>query len=508
MNTLLLITILAPFAGMIALLGVPAGRPGPARLLALLASAASAGGAAALAAMYDCRNAGVQAYFSLPWLPDLGIGLAFGVDPASLPLVVVSAVIGLAAVLIADVEDRAREFYLLLLATLGASLAAFTSRNLFFLYFFCEMTAIPKYLLTAAWGRLPAGKYTATPAYAAMQVTLFIAAGAMVALIALASLFVATGTLDMDQLGAGIAGVAMSVETQTWIYGAFLIGFGVWTSMWPLHTWSPLTYAAAPAPAAMVFAGIMKNFGAYALLRLGLTALPDGAAAWSAPLAVIGMINILYGGWAAMRQKDWTFIVAYSSISHVGYLLLAIAVGGSLGLTAATLFMVAHGLVVALLFGVTGLLEKQAGSRHVDELGGLARSMPFIAMAMAVAVIAASGIPGFANFVAELTVFVAAWSKGTPLFYAAAAAAVWGIVITATYFFRALRSTFYGPAKDPTRLPTPRAAAIAAVALLVAASFALGAWPRLVTDLFKKSGPAMPPDKPLVAKVSSGGVQP
>ncbi len=512
MNLLLPITLLAPFAGILALIVTPEDRRGLARAVALLASAVALVGAIALAVLYDRGAADVRFPWSIPWLPQLGVTLAFGLDALSLPLLVMSAVLGFTAVLVTDVKDRDKLFYILLLATVGSGLAAFASRNLLIFYFLCEMTTVPKYLLTAAWGELPEGKYRVTPPYAAMQVTLFIAAGAMAVLLGLASLYLFAGSLDFNALHARALGAPISGTAQYWIYGAFLLGFGIWTSMWPFHTWSPLTYAAAPPPAAMLFSGILKNFGAYGLLRLGSSFLPDGAHDWSQPLAVIGIINILYGGFAAMRQKDWCYIVAYSSISHVGYLFLALAAGGRLGTTAAIFFMVAHGLVVGLLFAVTGFLYRGAGSRHVPELGGLARSMPFVSVAAAVGAIAASGLPGFANFFAEVMVFVAAWTTGRPLFVVGAVVAVWGVVMTATYFFRALRNTFYGESKGATPPPRPRTAAILAVAILVLSSAALGLWPRFVTDLFSQkpleiAAPAETP-QPQLAEAQAPGDRP
>ena len=491
MNAFLWITLLAPFAGAGFVLLTPGTSCRAVRAGSILAAAAAAAGALGLFA----AAGPVPPELTIPWLPSIGLSVHLRADGFARALLAASAVVGLAAVLAAGCDERTKGRHLLLLLTLGASLCAFASRDLFFLYFFCEVTTLPKYLLTA-WGRLPEGRYRTTPGAAALQMTLFIAAGAMVALVALVMLYSAGGgSLDLDALRAHFAAHPDTAALQRGLFGALLLGFGVWTAIWPLHTWSPIGYAAMPAPAAMLFAGVAKNFGAYALLRIGTEAMPEGARTWSAPLAAIAIVQILYGGWAAMRQKDWSFIVAYSSISHVGYLLLALAAAfGPVGAAAAPVavfFMVAHSLSVALLFALTGGLEQSCGSRFPEDLGGLARAVPFLAVAFAAGVIATSGLPGFANFAAELLVFFTAWKAGGTLFHVAAAAAVWGVVVTATYLFRALRTTFYGEPRTLAAGLRPLAPAQrAAILLLVAASLAAGLWPRLVTRTLDAPPPA------------------
>lgn len=489
MKDLLALTLLAPFAGAALILLQPARNARAIRGTAILAALVTLAGALALYRGFDGAGGPMRFESRVPWIPSLGMTLHLGLDGLSLPLVLLSAIVGLAAMLSAGTPDRTKEYYLLLTFTLGSALAAFASLNLFFLYFFCEMTTIPKYLLTAVWGRLPADKYRATKESAAMQVTLFIVAGAMAVLLALSILYViGGGSLDLEQLRVHLAGDPSTVAWQRTLFGILLLGFGIWSAMWPFHTWSPLTYAAMPAPAAMLFAGVAKNFGAYALLRIGTQVMPEGAQAWSEPLAVVAIINILYGGWAAMRQKDWNYIIAYSSISHLGYLLLALAVAvgpaGGRAVIPAVFFMFAHGLVVSLLFALSGLLEKQAGSRFLTDLGGLARALPFLAITFAIGVVAASGLPGFANFMAELMVFFTAWSRDALVFRLGAVAAVWGVVMTATYLLRALRATFYG---EPRDLPSPAAplglAPRLAIILLIACSALAGLWPRILTDV-------------------------
>lgn len=486
MNLLFAITLLLPFVGALLIVLLSAVRvSGSGRAVALLSAGLTLAGVAALALARD----GADVSLAVAWVPAVGVRLSFAMDAFSQPLLVLTALVGVAAFLMSPVSlPRAREFHFLMLVTLGAGLCAFAARNLLLFFFCCEITTIPKYLLTAIWGRLPGEPLRLTARDAALQVTLFIAAGAMLVMLALSVLFVVGGhDLDLAALARAAVEHPLSHHAQVILYGAMLLGFGIWSSLWPFHIWSPVTYAAAPPPAAMLFAGVLKNFGPYGLLLVGLHVLPDGARAWSGPLAVMATVNILYGGWAAMRQRDWCYLIAYGSVSHVGYLFLALAAGGTFGLQATILYMFAHGVVAALLFALAGLLEQGAGTRRLPALGGLAHALPFVSAWMTVAVVAASGLPGSANFVAEVSVFVAAWQHGGGLLRVGAVAAVWGIVMTAVYFFRALRETFHGPPRArPEGSVPPTGAQRAGILALAAACVIVGLWPRLVTDPLRR----------------------
>ncbi|NQU10919.1 NADH-quinone oxidoreductase subunit M, partial [bacterium] len=281
----------------------------------------------------------------------------------------------------------------------------------------------------------------------------------------------------------------LSGPAQRWVFPTLLFGFGFLASMWPFHTWSPLGYAAAPTAASMMHAGVLKKLGAYGIIRLALPLLPEGARDWAAVVAVLACFNILYAGWAALTQRDWKFVIGYSSVSHMGYVLLGIATLNVIGVSGAVLLMFAHGVMAALTFSLIGWFYHQTHNRFVPELSGLARQIPFIGTCMVMAVLASSGLPGFANFVAEIMVFLGAWSQGSTIFRVATICAVWGIVVTATYLLWAVRTSFFGPLdpkwstiKDATspwrKLP---------YALLLAVLLIVGFWPRLLTDIIKPS---------------------
>ncbi len=480
---MLLIILFAPLAAALLVLILPAMAGRLIRGLAILATGISAVGSCFLLFSVGRAPGSFQHYFQIPWLPQAGISLTLGADAISIPLIAISAVVSLAAILVSPAGIlRPRQYYFLLLLLISSALAALSSLNLFAFIFFCEMATIPKYLLITNWGSLPAGEHGRTKEYAAIKQAIYINAGALIVLLAFIRLALIPDQLSFDL--HVLQQCVIPVSLQKVLFGALLLGFGIWAAMWPFHTWAPLAYSAAPTAGSMLFAGVIKNLGAYGLIRFGLSLLPEGAQFWSGPMAILAVVNILYAGWVAMRQKDWNFVIAWSSVSHAGYLLLAVASMNLIGLTAAVLFMSAHGLTIALLFALIGFIYDQEGRRRLDDFSGLARQIPFVGTCTVMAVLAGVGLPGFANFWSEVLVFIGAWQKGTLVFKIATVGAVWGIVLTAVYMLRALRTSFYGPTDgrhaslhDATSLWRKLPYALLIIFLLV-----LGFWPRLITD--------------------------
>ena len=349
------------------------------------------------------------------------------------------------------------------------------------------MAVIPMYLLIGMYGSLPPGKHGRTKEYATMKLTLYLTAGAVLALIGLLTMYYAGGrTMDIGELQRNLK---LLPETQKWVFGCLLFGFGFLASLFPFHTWSPLGYAAAPTAASMMHAGVLKKLGAYGIIRLALPMMPEGARYWAELLAVLACFNILYAGWTALTQKDWKFVIGYSSVSHMGYVMLGIATLNVIGVSGAVLLMFAHGVMAALTFSLIGFFYHQTHNRNVPDLSGLARKIPFIGVCMVMAVMASSGLPGFANFVSEVMVFIGAWSQGSLVFRVATICAVWGIVVTATYLLWAVRTSFFGPfdekwnmLKDATDLKTRFPYVMLITVLLV-----VGFCPRILTDIIKLS---------------------
>ncbi|MBI2506505.1 MAG: NADH-quinone oxidoreductase subunit M [Candidatus Latescibacteria bacterium] len=478
MESLLLSALLAPLLGAIAVWS--AGEKTARRLAALAASVSLAAGLALFGA-FDPQAADPQFRTLIEWVPQLGITFHLGVDGLSLPLILLTVLVGLAAVLAPSPEGRPKAYYSSLLLLLGAAVGAFASLNLFFFYFFCELATLPKYLLVGIWGS-DRGK---SRKEAALHLTLYITAGALVVLLGLLYLYAATGGyFDLPDLQAFTGAHPLPAQVQVWIFGILMLGFGIWASMWPFHTWAPVAYGAAPTAANMLFAGVLKNLGAYGLIRIGLTLLPEGARSWSECLAILAALNILYAGWVALRQQDWHQLIAYSTVSHAGYLLLGIAALNVVGVSGAVLMMFAHGLLIALLFALLGAFGAQG--RRIADFGGLARVAPFIGVCMAMAAMAASGMAGFANFASEVMVFIGSWQAQSTALRFGTVAAIWGMVLSATYMLRALRTSFYGEPTGPAFRDPPLPARVPFVVLL-GVLLLFGFFPGLLTQPIQRA---------------------
>lgn len=488
MGLLLIIAVLLPLAS--AFLGFlfPARKPGAIRALAILATGTSLALTLYIFSQFDRQNAGYQFVKSIEWLPSLGVSLKFGVDGISMTLLLLVGIVSFCGALVShEIHDRQKEYYILFLALTTGISGTFCTTDMFFFYFFYEMAVIPMYLLIGMYGSLPPGKHGRTKEYATMKLTLYLTAGAVLALIGLLAMYFAGGrTMDIGELQRDLK---LLPATQKWVFGCLLFGFGFLASLFPFHTWSPLGYAAAPTAASMMHAGVLKKLGAYGIIRLALPMMPEGARYWAELLAVLACFNILYAGWAALTQKDWKFVIGYSSVSHMGYVMLGIATLNVIGVSGAVLLMFAHGVMAALTFSLIGFFYHQTHNRNVPDLSGMARKIPFIGVCMVMAVMASSGLPGFANFVSEVMVFIGAWQQGSLVFRVATICAVWGIVVTATYLLWAVRTSFFGPfdekwnmLKDATDLKTRFP-----YVMLIAVLLVVGFCPRLLTDIIKLS---------------------
>ncbi len=415
-------------------------------------------------------------------LDGLGIGLKLGLNGISLPLFVLAALVGLAAGLYAiqSGAERLKIYLMLLLIMQGGLMGVFASVDVFFFYFFHELALIPTFIMVGVWG----GR---DRSYAAMKLTIYLTLGAMVSLLGLIMLYVKSGaqTFDLIALRDHLAAHPLGATLQHNIAGLLLFGLGVLVSLWPLHTWAPLGYGAAPSSAAMLHAGVLKKFGLYGLVQIALPLLPDGLAHWSHPLAWLAVIgNVLVVGLITIAQRDLKQMIGYSSVMHMGYAFLGIAAGGIIGPGGVVLLMVAHGLSVALLFLLATAIYHRTQTFAMDEMGGLAQKTPVLAAFFVAATLASIGLPGFANFWGELAIFVALW-KFSPLITALAVA---GVVLSAVYGLRSAARVFFGPSTEALAKVTaahPPAdlswqEKIPALILLAALLF-VGFWPKSLT---------------------------
>ena len=472
---LLLVTFTPIVAAILIMIGLPA------RLTAMAASVLTSLISAIIFLRFNATS-GFQFVVTFPISPELGLNFALGVDGLSLLMILLGAIVLVAAVCVTgEIEHHENAFYACLLLIAGGAIGAFASLNLFFFYAFHELALIPTFLLIGIWG-------TGNRRAAAWKVTIYLALGSVILLVGLIMLYravsVSARSLDLRMLHAG----QIPASLQSNIYLVLLIGFGILISLVPFHTWAPEAYASAPAPAAMLHAGVLKKFGLYGLLRLALPLLPDGARQWSGILLVLLLANIIYIGLVTIAQRRLDWMLGYSSVMHMGYIFLGIASANILGTTGAAILMFAHGLSIALLFGITGEIRKRVPSLDFDAMGGLAKAMPLAAFAFGLGAFAAIGLPGFANFAAEIMVVFGAFQNGFDyqhfhVFQWATLLALWGVVISAVYMLRAYRRTFFGSsAKSELVITDIRSGFRVPIALLVSVSLLLGFFPQIAVN--------------------------
>jgi NADH-quinone oxidoreductase subunit M len=414
----------------------------------------------------------------IPWVESLGISYHVGVDGLNVGLILMGAIVAFAAALCAhEIQSREKEFYILLLVMAGGILGAFASLDLFFFYFLHEFALIPTFIMIGVWGRGDRKNF------ATFQITIYLSIGALIALIGLIALYLQSGahTFDIPKLIDYAKKNPLPADAQNFIFPLLLFGFGILVSLWPFHSWAPLGYGVAPSPTAMIHAGVIKKFGLYGLIRIALPLLPAAAQYWMQILALLCVGNILFIGWVAMRQRDLNLLIGNSSVAHMGFIFLGIASLNVIGVSGAVLIMIAHGFLAALSFALSGFIYQQTGTLKMTDLGGLCRKLPFIGTALLMAAMAGCGLPGFANFAGEVTVFFGAWTK----FPLITVIALWGsLVIGGVYMTRAIRTVLHGPLPEKwngladashlwRKLP---------YALLLANLFIFGMWPGVLTE--------------------------
>jgi len=487
--------IILPFLAALVILLMPRDARVAIRGVALLATLGSLLIATKMFLGYEAAEAGAGGYKfiqRIPWVESLGINYFVGVDGINVGLIFMGAMVAFAAACVSwEIKTNEKLYYLLLMVMTGGILGAFASLDLFFFYAFHEFALIPTFIMIGVWGR---GE---NKNYATYNITLYLSAGALIALVGLIGLYlqvpVAQRTFDIVALTEYFKANPMAANAQHFIFPLLMFGFGILVSLWPFHTWAPLGYGAAPTATAMLHAGVLKKFGLYGLLRIALPLMPEGAKQWLNVLALLCLGNILYCGWVAMRQRDLNQLIGNSSVAHMGFVFLGIASLNLIGVTGAVVVMIAHGLLAALTFALSGYIRTQTNTLNMDEMGGLLRKLPFIGAALVMAMMAGCGLPGFANFVGELSVMFGAWkgSFGHAQWFVVAAA--WGgLVIGAIYMLRAVRSVLHGELSEKWNdvqdamlwRKTP-------FVLLLAALLAFGFWPRLLTDKIKPSAEAI-----------------
>lgn len=479
---MLTLSILVPLAAAAGLAFAPAA---PDRLARRIAVAATAVTLVLLVLVWALSQPqeGFRAVHEIPWVPTLGIAWRVGVDGMSLTLSLMSALIFLAAAAWPMKLEGARGYYGWILFLAGVSTGLFVTLDLVLFYVFFDLSLVGMYFLIGRWGHGQAE-------HAALKFFVYTLAGSLLILIGIIVLALAMPSLTFD-MRAVIADPPMAAGgvAPALVLLALMIGFGIKTPVFPLHTWLPPAHVDAPGPASAILAGVLLKMGTYGMIRLPLQMMPETFARWALPIAIVGVVSILWGALVAFAQSNLKRRIAYTSLNHMGYTVLGIAVAGSalgsetartLALTGAIVEMLAHGLITGALFLIAGAFWQRTADYELAHYGGLAGRAPRLTAAAIIAAFASLGLPGLAGFVAELHVFVGTFGVYPWL----AAIGLFGILITAALFLRLIRQVFFGavPAAhegfpDLTRTEASILTALLALVVLI------GVWPAWLLSL-------------------------
>jgi NADH-quinone oxidoreductase subunit M len=426
---------------------------------------------------YDFTAGGYQLLEKVPWVPALGISYYVGIDGLAAAMVLMAGVVVLCGVFISwNVTERPREFFAFLMFLAGSVLGVFASLDLFMLFFFFELAVFPKYLMIVVWG------WPKTREYGSMKLTIYLFIGSVLALVGALGIYFAAGYHTFDMLTLEKAGFAIDAQ-RLWFAFVFL-GFAILGGIFPFHSWAPDGHVAAPTAISMLLAGVEMKVGAYAALRVGIMLLPEGAKFWAPAILILATINVVYGAFIALVQTDFKYVIGFSSVSHMGLVLIGFATLTPNGLLGAGMQMFSHGVMTAMFFAVVGMVYDRTHNRDIPKLGGMFQKMPWAAVGFIVAGLVSMGMPGFSGFNAEFPIFMGAWQSAPWV----AIIAILGVIITAAYIFLVIRRVFFGNVpeeyqgiKDVTVFDK------AAIGLLAVIMIGLGWFPGLMTPWIQSS---------------------
>jgi NAD(P)H-quinone oxidoreductase subunit 4 len=432
------------------------------------------------ATQYDFNNPSLQLVERYSWVPQIGLNWSMGVDGLSMPLVVLTGFVTTLATFAAwNITIKPRLFYSLMLVMYSAQIAVFLAQDLLLFFMLWELELVPVYLIISIWGG-------AQRFYAATKFILYTALGSIFILIAALALAFYGDTVTFDITELGLKEYPIGLELLA--YAGLLIAFGVKLPIFPLHTWLPDAHGEAPAPGSMILAGVLLKMGGYALIRLNAEMLPHAHVYFAPVLAVLGVVNIVYGALAAFSQDNLKRRLAYSSISHMGFVLIGISSFTALGINGAMLQMISHGLIAAALFFLAGVTYERTHTLSMDKMGGIAKSMPSTFALFTVGSMASLALPGMSGFVGELTIFLGlttsdVYSNGfkTTIVFLSAV----GLMITPIYLLSMLRRVFFGQQLDTSESwldAKPRELAITFCLLIPI--IGIGLYPKIATQTY------------------------
>lgn len=415
------------------------------------------------------------------WFKSMNINYHIGIDGIAIAMILLTAIVVVAGVLISwKVEHQTKEFFLLLVLLSTGAYGFFVSIDLFTMFFFLELAVIPKFLLIGIWG-------SGRKEYSAMKLALMLMGGSALVLIGLIITYFAS------DIGGGqhsynlieLAKHPINWPAQAIAFPFLFAGFGVFTAMFPFHTWAPDGHSSAPTAASMFLAGISMKLGGYGCLRVAVYLLPSAAQHYSWIIVLLAAIAIFYGSFATLMQKDLKYINAYSSVSHCGFVLLGIGMLTKTAITGAVMQMVSHGLMTALFFAAIGMIYERTHTRDVAKMGGLLKVIPFLSTIFIIAGLCSLGLPGLSGFAAEMTVFQGSWMRPETFYRVATVLGCLSIVVTAVYILRASGKVIMGPIVDEhhTHIGDAQWNEKLASVILLGAILAIGTAPFWLTDL-------------------------
>jgi NADH-quinone oxidoreductase subunit M len=473
-------TIYISFIGVGLLMLLPSGQKQAARVVALLTALGGLATAIAGALQYK-PGAGIVTVQQLDWIPSLGIHYHLAVDGISVVLLLLTGIASVVGILFSwNIEERTNQFFAFYLALIGGVYGVFLSFDLFLLFVFYELAIIPKYFLIAIWG-------STNREYGAMKLALYSFVGSAMVLVGLIAAYVISGAHTFSLLE--MAKFPFPRAFQLWAFPMVFVGFAILAGLWPFHTWAPTGHVAAPTAASMLLAGVVMKLGAYGALRVAMTLFPEGLVAWRNVIAALAVAGIVYGAMVALVQKDFKFVIGYSSVSHMGFVLLGLMSLTAIGLSGAVLQMFSHGIIAGLLFGVVGrMVYDRTHTRELTELQGmnLSKALPFAAFTFVVGGLASMGLPGFSGFVAELQVLMGAW-QAFPLLAVLAGV---GIIVGVAYIVRTIQKSFYSGMQLSVTPSSPPLAAISipekiGAVILMATALAVGLCPAVLLNFIQ-----------------------
>jgi NADH-quinone oxidoreductase subunit M len=471
--------VFLPLAGVFACALIPKSRGDLAKWVALGVTAADLALAAVMVARF-VPGSQMQFVEMSEWVPQAGINYHMAVDGISMPLLALSALLSFLAVIASWKIEKKPAFYfaMLLLLQVGMN-GVFTALDFVLFYVFWELVLVPMYFLIAEWGG-PRREY------AAIKFFLYTLLGSVFMLVGVVALYLQTGSFDLVELAK--VGGGLSPGFQWWIFLAFFLGFAVKVPVFPLHTWLPDAHVEAPTAASVLLAGIMLKMGTYGFLRISLPILPDGFSQWQLFIAILAVISIIYGAATAFAQTDVKKLVAYSSVSHMGFAMLGIASATATGLNGAMAVNISHGLITGMLFLMVGMIYDRTHTRQIADLSGVAGQMPVIAGLLAFASFASMGLPSLSGFVGEFLSLLGGWqSTVIPAWYVVVASV--GVLLGAAYMLWMLQRVIMGqPSEVVADQPDATGRDIFVVAPLIVLIVVIGVY---WTSLLQYTDPVM-----------------